>query len=154
VRFNLIWKTRPIYLQANNGQYLVAEGGGGQEVLANRDAASSWETLQVINMSNTSSNDIASGDQVSFIVHNGRFVVAEGGGGKEVLANRNTPSSWEKFVIQKVGGSGGSQITNGDKITLRANNYQYVVAEGGGGGQVLANRNAASAWDTFIIRFS
>jgi hypothetical protein len=150
---NLIWKSRAVYLQANNGQYFVAEGGGNNGVLANRDTPQDWETFRVINMSNPSSSEISDGDEVSFIVHNGRFIVAEDGGGGSVGADRKSPSSWEKFVIQKTGGSGQNQIRNRDKITLQANNGKYVVAERGGGESVLANRDAASSWENFIIYF-
>ena len=36
-------------------------------------------------------------------------------------------------------------------IALRASNGQYVCAEGGGGGVVVANRNAIGAWETFRL---
>ena len=36
-----------IHLRANNGQYVCAEGGGGREVVANRDKAQEWETFTV-----------------------------------------------------------------------------------------------------------
>jgi hypothetical protein len=37
-----------IALQASNGQYVVAEGGGGDVVNANRDAIGPWETFGVV----------------------------------------------------------------------------------------------------------
>ena len=36
-------------------------------------------------------------------------------------------------------------------IHLRANNGQYVCAEGGGGREVVANRSARGAWETFEL---
>lgn len=36
-------------------------------------------------------------------------------------------------------------------IHLRANNGQYVCAEGGGGGTVVANRSVAREWETFRL---
>jgi hypothetical protein len=36
-----------IHLRADNGQYVCAEGGGGGEVVANRDSAREWETFTV-----------------------------------------------------------------------------------------------------------
>jgi hypothetical protein len=36
-------------------------------------------------------------------------------------------------------------------ISLRANNGQYVSAEGGGGGQVVADRRARGPWETFRL---
>jgi hypothetical protein len=35
------------------------------------------------------------------------------------------------------------------RAALQASNGQYVVAEGGGGGVVNANRNNIGAWETF-----
>jgi hypothetical protein len=37
------------------------------------------------------------------------------------------------------------------QIHLKANNGQYVTAEGGGGGIVNANRDQASTWETFEL---
>lgn len=37
-----------VALQASNGQYVVAEGGGGDVVNANRDAIGPWETFGVV----------------------------------------------------------------------------------------------------------
>jgi hypothetical protein len=36
-----------VNLQADNGQFVCAEGGGGQEVVANRSVALQWETFTV-----------------------------------------------------------------------------------------------------------
>ena len=35
------------------------------------------------------------------------------------------------------------------KCTLKAYNGQYVCAEGGGGREIVANRNAIAGWETF-----
>ncbi|GAB4199916.1 MAG: hypothetical protein Fur006_51020 [Coleofasciculaceae cyanobacterium] len=47
--------------------------------------------------------------------------------------------------------NGTGVIGNGDAIALQASNGQYVVAEGGGGGVVNANRSAIGPWETFAI---
>ena len=36
-------------------------------------------------------------------------------------------------------------------VSLRAANGQYVCAEGGGGGEVFANRSAVAAWEKFRL---
>jgi hypothetical protein len=41
--------------------------------------------------------------------------------------------------------------SSGQKVALRANNGQYVCAEDGGGGEVVANCDALGAWGTFTI---
>ncbi len=79
---------------------------------------------------------------IALQAHNGQYVCAEGGGGREVVANRNTLSDWETFELFELGEG---------KIALRAHNQQYLCAEGGGGREVVANRNTLSDWETFEI---
>lgn len=117
--------------KAANGQFVVAEGGGGREVLANRNAIGDWEKFELIQLG---------GNKVALKAANGQFVVAEGGGGREVMANRNVIGPWETFELIQLGGN---------RIALKAANGQYVVAEGGGGREVLANRSAIGPWETF-----
>ena len=81
-----------IHLRANNGQYVCAEGGGGREVVANRDARGPWETFTV--------ERVRSGDNIALRANNGQYVCAEGGGGREVVANRNARGPWETFELE------------------------------------------------------
>jgi len=37
------------------------------------------------------------------------------------------------------------------KIALKASNGQFVSAEGGGGGKILANKNTVGLWETFDL---
>ncbi|GET40719.1 C39 family peptidase [Microseira wollei] len=130
-------------------KYVVAEGGGGSTVNANRDVAGPWENFTLIDLNGGSLNN---GDVVNIRSQNGSYVVAEGSGGGVVNANRRAAGPWEEFQVIKVNGSG--QIRSGDSLALRAKNGQYVVAEGGGGANVNANRNAIGPWEKFIINFS
>ncbi len=139
-----------VRLKASNGQYVVAEGGGGGVVNANRPQAGAWETFTLIDKNG---GILMNGDAVNFKTATGHFLVAEGSGGREVLANRTAPGPWETFVMVKVKGSAGQEIVHGDAIALRASSGQYLVAEGGGGGVVNANRNAIGPWETFILEF-
>lgn len=136
-----------INLKANNGQYVVAEGGGGGPVLANRARAGEWETF-VLNDSKPPPFD--HGSKVTLRAYNGMYVCAENGGGAEVNANRILAFGWEAFSIVHTDGSGG-EITNGQSVAFQAANGQYVCAEGGGGGEVVANRDAIGPWETFTI---
>ncbi|MEI6105171.1 MAG: SdrD B-like domain-containing protein [Methanothrix sp.] len=120
-----------IALRAANGQYVCAEGGGGDGVVANRNAIGGWETFKLI--------DRGSGN-VALQAANGKYLCAEGGGGGAVVANRNAIGAWETFKLIDRG--------NG-YFALQAANGQYLCAEGGGGGAVVANRNAIGAWETF-----
>ena len=120
-----------IALKAYNGQYVVAEGGGGGLVYANRNAAGAWETFELVDMGN---------NRVALRAYNGQYLVAEGGGGGPVYANRSGIGAWETFELVNLGNN---------MVALKASNGQYLVAEGGGGGLVYANRNSAGAWEIF-----
>jgi hypothetical protein len=81
-------------LRAANGQYVCAEGGGGREVVANRDQILGWETFSLIDLGNS---------RVALRAANGQYVCAEGGGGREVVANRDQILGWETFELVSVG---------------------------------------------------
>lgn len=115
------------------GKYICAEGGGGREVNATRDARGPWETFRMIP---------ASDNKFAFMADNGQYVCAEGGGGRELVANRNDIGAWERFTIEHV---------DGGRVALRAHNGQYVCAEGGGGREVNATREARGPWETFQL---
>jgi beta-lactam-binding protein with PASTA domain len=140
--------TVSIYLGANNGQYVAAEGGGGREAVANRDIPREWETFQLIAINGL---PLRSGNQVALRAHNGQLIAAEGGGGQEVVANRDAIGPWETFTILHADGLDG-EITDGQNVAFRAHNGQFVAAEGGGGREVVANRDAIGPWETFTIR--
>jgi hypothetical protein len=120
-----------IALQAANGQYVCAEGGGGQKLVANRDAIGPWETFTL--------TELGSG-KVALQAANGQYVCAEGGGGQLVVANRDARGPWEEFTLTDLGN---------DKVALQAANGQYVCAIGGGGQDLIANRDALGPWETF-----
>ena len=124
-----------IALQARNGQYVVAEGGGGREVNANRNAIGPWEIFHVVPLGGT---------EVALQANNGQFVVAEDGGGREVNANRNAIGPWERLNVIRL------WPPQDDAVALQVHNDQFVVAEDGGGREVNANRDFLGPWETFI----
>jgi hypothetical protein len=132
-----------VNLRASNGQFVVAEYGGGREVKADRNAAGDWERFVVIDLNG---GELVSGDKVRLRAQNGKFVVAENG---MMKANRDVASTWETFTITKVAGSG--TVRSNDKINLRAWDGRYVVAERGGGKEVKADRAKAAEWEAFTI---
>jgi hypothetical protein len=138
--------------QSIGGLFVVAEGGGGGVVNANRAAIGPWETFTLIDLNGGA---LESGDLVNIQTIAGYFVVAEGGGGDVVNANRTAAFAWETFRIERV--DGGGTISSGDTISLQAYNGwtggggNYVVAEGGGGSVVNANRDAVGPWEMFTI---
>ncbi len=132
--------------QASNGQFVVAEGGGGGVVNANRGGMGAWESFTLVDRNGGS---LESGDHINLYTWDWWVLQASGGGGGGLHAGAVLPDGWETFVIEKVGGSG--TINNGDPIALRTDNGHYVVAEGGGGGVVNANRTGIGSWETFTI---
>ncbi len=141
-----------VLLQANNGvNYVVAEGGGGGGVRADRTAAGpgSWE---IFSASVRTGGPLVSGDRVAFTTSDGiHYLQAIGGGGAALRALGTAVGLWETFVIEK---PGGGVILHGDAIALRANDTPwYVVAEGGGGGNVNVNSASRGGWETFRVVF-
>lgn len=43
-------------------------------------------------------------------------------------------------------------LLDGTSIQLQAPDAKYLAAEGGGGSQLVADRESASTWETFFIR--
>jgi hypothetical protein len=123
--------SKKIALRAYNGQFVCAEGGGGQALVANRDYAHEWETFGLVDMGN---------NKVALQAYNGQFVCAEGGGGQALVANRDWAQQWETFNLVDMGNN---------KVALQAYNGQFVCAEGGGGQALVANRDWAQQWETF-----
>lgn len=130
-------RTTDVAIRASNGNYVVAEGGGGGAMNANRTSVGPWERFTV--------TDIGS-NRIGLQTANGKWVVAEGGGGGQLLANRTAMGAWETFTANQVAPFGQPF-----KFTFTASNGNYVVAEGGGGGTMNANRTAAGPWETFSV---
>ncbi len=133
-----------VQLQAHNGQWVCAEGGGGREVVANRGVPGVWETFSLMPIQGGGLQD---GSLVALQAFNGMYLCAEGGGGHQVVANRSARREWETFTLRRVAGPGPLQP--GDQVALQAYNGMYVCAEGGGGREVVANRSARREWETF-----
>jgi hypothetical protein len=135
-------------LASKPGSYLVAEGGGGGAVLANRTSAGPWETFKVAVLSG---GPPLSGDRVALVAADGsHYLQAVGGGGAAMRAVGAAVGPWETFVLERSGGSG--LIRTGDAVTLRANDTPwFVVAESGGGANVNVNSTNRGAWETFTI---
>jgi hypothetical protein len=140
-----------VMLRANNGvNYVVAEGGGGGGVRADRTAAGpgSWQEFGVTALSG---GPLVADDRVAVTAADGRHLQATGGGGASLRAAGDTVGGWETFQIEK---TGGGVIRHGDSISLRANDTSwYVVAESGGGGNVAVNSASRGGWETFTVLF-
>ncbi len=106
----------------------IADGGGGGYAGDIR-----WQNFDVERLG---------GDQVALRAWDGKYVCAEGGGGRELVANRDVIGSWETFRMVDVGGGG---------FAFQAKNGQYVCAEAGGGRELVANRDQIGPWETFSM---
>ena len=139
-----------VNFRTNNGvNYVVAEGGGGGDVHANRTGAGRWETFGV---SVLLGGPVVSGDRVAFTTSDGfHYLQAAAGGGASLRAVGQGIGSWETFIIEK---REGGLIRHGDTVTLRANDTPwYVVAEGGGGANVNVNSLSRGGWESFTVLF-
>ena len=141
-----------VVLQANNStSYVVAEGGGGAGVRADRTAGGpgNWEVLGV---SALSGGPLISGDRVALGASDGtHYLQAVSGGGGLLRASSQNVGAFETFTIEK---TGGGVIHHGDSISLRAGDGAwYVMADGGGGGSVNVTSPSRGAWETFTVLF-
>jgi hypothetical protein len=81
-------------------------------------------------------------NNVALMADNRKYVAAEGGGDRELVANRDSIGPWESFKVTHLGN---------DRLALQASNGKYVCAENGGGGAVVANRDRVGEWETFLL---
>jgi hypothetical protein len=142
-----------VALQTNNGvHYVVAEGGGGGGVRADRTAAGpgGWEILGV---SALQGGPLISGDRVAITASDGiHYLQAVNGGGGALRASSLNVGASETFTIEK---PGGGVIRHGNSIALRAGDSSwYVAAIGGGGGNVNVTSTSRTGWETFTILFA
>src|SRR5262249_51529489 len=87
-----------INLRSSNGtNFVVAEGGGGADVNANRVGAGAWETFRVIVLSG---GPIISGDSVALQTVDGHYLQAVGGGGGGLRATGTQIGPFETFTIE------------------------------------------------------
>ncbi len=93
ILYNEPMNTNKLALQANNGQYVCAENGGGSNLVANRDWVLAWETFRRIDLGN---------NEVALQAANGQYVCAENGGGSNLVANRDWILAWETFGIEEL----------------------------------------------------
>src|SRR5262249_31205564 len=149
-----------IVLRTSNGTNLVvAEGGGGGGVRADRTGGGpgSWEVFDITTLGG---GPILSGDKVSLRTADGRhylqaagahYLQAAGGGGAQLRATADSVGAFETFTIEK---AGGGVIRAGDAVSLRAGDSSwYVSAESGGGGNTTVSATARGAFETFTILF-
>lgn len=80
-------------------------------------------------------------DHVALRAHNGQYICAEEGGGREVVANRNSVGPWEIFGLRDLGNN---------SVALIASNCQYVSADGGC--KIIANSDFMGPREIFGLK--
>ena len=117
------------FKSALNNEFMSAESGGNDVLIANRTSASIWEHFSVDDLSG--SGTVTSGDHIGLQVYDGLYVSAEEGGGGAASPNRRTQGSWETWTIVKVGGSGA--LTVGNQVAFKSSNgTNYLTVESNG----------------------
>lgn len=145
------------FLTHNGVNYLTAENGGGTSfgdvLVADRTAAYSWETFQVID---TDGGSLLDGDHVIIKTSNGTNVGGYCGGPAPTVGTNGEGCllgfTRYHFWIYKVGGSGGSSIASGDQVILQYSSGYSIIADWGGGTTVQLN----GGWgpdETFTIYY-
>ncbi|WP_208726100.1 M12 family metallopeptidase [Corallococcus terminator] len=145
--------SRTISLRALRGHYVVAEGGGGGAVNANRAAVGAWERFQLVDRNGF---ELQTGDLIHLQTASGNYVMAVNGGGAGVTATPTAPGNYETFRILKIAGTGLLTIGTGDTVALSTNellNPRYLYADNGGDGSVYAAGAAVGQWEQFTITF-
>lgn len=106
---SLLAETQVTFKTKLKGLYVTAENAGGGAVTANRTAAQSWETFQLIDKNGGS---LESGDLVFLKSSNGFYVQAPPQAQNHAInaASRNQ-LDWETFRLVKVSGSCHSAMT-------------------------------------------
>lgn len=142
-----------IALQAINGQYVAAEEGGGREVNANRDAVGPWETFTLVRLGGTGA--LRYGEPVLIRAIQERFYLRAGRSNATLLAGELDAAGGGSMIFRLVNPS-NPDATDAISwprapLALRTADEKYVVAEGGGGGHVRADRAAVGPWETFTV---
>ena len=119
-----------------NEKYVVAEKGGSDRIVANRDSyGGSWETFYLINDDGTVSLKADA---------NNKYVCAVLDEENQLVPRSESVGTWEKFQIYKI-----SDTEYGLKS---AENGKYVKADLDNGGKLIAGSDSiAGAWEAFNI---
>ena len=141
-----------VSFKTQTGHHLIANDASQNfKIRATADGVGSWEVFTVILAGGRIPDSIRSGDQIHLQTHHGRYIMAFDGGGGILTGEATLPNAWETFTIEKL--TGGGEITQGDQVTLRANNgHNFAMAHDGGGGDVTAESTNRSGWETFTVR--
>jgi len=141
------------HIQAFDGHYLSAIGGGGRTtdvIETNRTVPSTWETFTLV-ASGDDSLPIRYGIRTS----NGNWLTAVGGGGRTtdvIHSNATVLQAWEKFNFVPLSPGGGSAFWAA--IQTIDGHYLTAVNSGGIGSSpeaIHSNATQIQAWERFFF---
>lgn len=136
-----------VNISTSTGNYLVADQGGGADLMAYSTWAKGWETFTLQDLTQSTLTD---GDVVTLQGGQGQWASAVNGGGGVITVTAPWQRGWEEFTIHKLNGSGA--IGDGDTFALQTSvGGQYVSADDGGGSDVTATAPWARSWETFML---
>jgi murein DD-endopeptidase MepM/ murein hydrolase activator NlpD len=146
---------------ASQGRFVVAEGGGGGDVNANRPEAHEWELFTLLDLN---LGALVSGDRVSFKARTGHFFVApsniDGGAAGPVRATNRIPGAQGVFIVCVEAAPcpptvPGSVLADGARVVLMTQDRQFLLSAPGGGGEGLVTRSVgagpAGVNETFVL---
>jgi hypothetical protein len=130
-----------------SNNYLVADKGGGYDLMAYSTQPLEWETFTLTDLNGGS---LVSGDTVTLQSISGQYGSALNGGGGAIRFTATTPQSWEQFIVQKLSGTGS--VVNGESIALKTVvSGQYLSSANAGGSTVTAAGATAREWETLSL---
>jgi hypothetical protein len=128
-------------IQAFDGHYLTAVGGGGRTtdvIHSNANAVGAWEKFEV--------RAFLSGGGYALKTVGGKFVTAVGGGGRTtdvIHTDASVPSRWERFQLVALGGS---------NYAIKTMTGNYLTAQDSGGritDVIHSNATSIGTWEKF-----
>lgn len=124
---------RVVTLRTADGDYVRAEGGGGDGVKADRSSPSTHESFKI--------EDIGAG-QVAILSYDNYYLRARNGGGSSIWFDRGSVGDHEKWTPVSL---------SGGKWAFKCANGNYLVAENGGGGPLNCDRSSVGSWERFTV---
>ena len=116
-----------VAVKVPNGQYLVAENGGGGSLLANSSQISPWETFRLITLENGKFALKAPLEEVYLSIHpDGNFTWVD------------DIQEWEMLELIELGDN---------KVAFKGCHGKYISIQQGGGGIILANGLGINEWE-------
>ena len=118
--------------------FMVAEGGGGGVLNANRKQAYEWEHFELVDLDG---GGFVSGGEVALVSHTGHYVAIAPDGTMNAASKRLTSAC--RFRIEKWG---GGNLVDGDGVWIRTSVGDFVIVGADGVGVRHQSTVPSYAW--------